>query len=107
LACLLPALEGLIVPSKLYGILAAGRPIIFVGDPDGDVARIIRSSGCGSVVGMGDSLALVAEIQRYRANPQILVAAGGRARQIFDAEYTIDIAARKWRDLLLEVKSSC
>jgi colanic acid biosynthesis glycosyl transferase WcaI len=107
LACLLPALEGLIVPSKLYGILAAGRPIIFVGDPDGDVARVIRSSGCGSVVGMGDGPALVTEIQRYRANPHMLCAAGGRARRIFDEEYTIDIAARKWRELLLEVKGSC
>ncbi len=29
---LLPALEGLIVPSKLYGILAAGRPVVFIGD---------------------------------------------------------------------------
>ena len=34
---LLPALEGLIVPSKVYGILAAGRPAVFVGDPAGDV----------------------------------------------------------------------
>jgi len=55
LVSLLPALEGLIVPSKFYGILAAGRPVVFVGDPDGELARIIREAGCGHVVAAGDS----------------------------------------------------
>jgi len=35
LTCLLPAMEGLVMPSKFYGILAAGRPVIIIGDPDG------------------------------------------------------------------------
>jgi glycosyltransferase involved in cell wall biosynthesis len=42
LACLLPNLEGLIAPSKIYGILAAGRPAVFIGDPDGEVAGVLR-----------------------------------------------------------------
>src|SRR5262245_3258216 len=33
-----PALEGLVVPSKFYGIAAAGRPTIFIGDKDGEIA---------------------------------------------------------------------
>ncbi|HEY0802058.1 MAG TPA: glycosyltransferase family 4 protein, partial [Steroidobacteraceae bacterium] len=39
---LLPELEGLIVPSKFYGILAAARPTVFIGDTDGELARAIR-----------------------------------------------------------------
>ena len=42
LISLKPALEGLIVPSKLYGVLAAGRPVIFVGRVDGEVAQSHR-----------------------------------------------------------------
>ncbi len=59
LACLLPQLEGLIVPSKFYGILAAGRPTIFIGDTDGDLGRIIRATQCGASVAVGDADALL------------------------------------------------
>ena len=41
-------LEGVVVPSKLYGILAAGRPVLVVGaDSESDAARIAVESGCG------------------------------------------------------------
>ena len=42
-----PTLEGMIVPSKFYGIVAAGRPVIHVGDPDGEIARILEREQCG------------------------------------------------------------
>ncbi|MEK6805789.1 MAG: glycosyltransferase family 4 protein [Pseudomonadota bacterium] len=42
-----PALEGLIVPSKIYGVLAAGRPCIFIGATDGEVALILAHHRCG------------------------------------------------------------
>ena len=42
LVTLRPEWEGLVVPSKLYGALAAGRPVVFIGDPEGDAARIVR-----------------------------------------------------------------
>jgi len=41
------ALEGLIVPSKFYGIAAAGRPTLFVGNTDGEIARLLREGDCG------------------------------------------------------------
>ena len=47
LVSLLPELEGLIVPSKVYGILAAGRPAIFIGDTHGEVATLLHAHGCG------------------------------------------------------------
>ncbi|HUS25379.1 MAG TPA: glycosyltransferase family 4 protein, partial [Candidatus Binatia bacterium] len=50
LVTLEPALEGLIVPSKVFGILAAARPCVFIGDPDGEVARLLRRHDCGRVV---------------------------------------------------------
>ena len=48
LNCLLPTMEGLIVPSKFYGILAVGRPVIIIGDPDGEQARVVRAEDCGA-----------------------------------------------------------
>ena len=42
LVSLNPKLEGLIVPSKFYGVAAAARPTIFIGAPDGEIARLPR-----------------------------------------------------------------
>lgn len=100
LACLLPKLEGLVVPSKFYGILAAGRPVIFIGDPDGDLARVIRSSGCGSVVATGDSAALAEEIRRLKLDPGALEATNRKARRLFDESFTLNAAVHKWITLL-------
>jgi glycosyltransferase involved in cell wall biosynthesis len=47
--------EGLIVPSKVYGIMAAGRPAVFIGPDDCEVAQIIRDSGSGVIAACGDS----------------------------------------------------
>ena len=58
LVTLRPELEGLIVPSKFYGVAAAGRPTLFVGDPDGEIARLIRTHACGETVAQGDGKGL-------------------------------------------------
>jgi glycosyltransferase involved in cell wall biosynthesis len=50
--------EGLVVPSKFYGAIAAGRPVIYEGAAAGEVARVIHASGCGMVVRPGDAAEL-------------------------------------------------
>ena len=42
-----PELEGLIVPSKVYGILGVERPILFFGDRDGEIGTLVNSNGVG------------------------------------------------------------
>lgn len=98
--CLLPSLEGLIVPSKFYGILAAGRPVIAIGDPDGEQARIVRAEDCGAVVSCGDGIALVDQLRHMRADPDWVRAAGLRARSLYERKYTPAAAAEKWRSVL-------
>ena len=104
--CLLPSLEGLIVPSKLYGILAAARPVIVIGDPDGEQARAVRAARCGSVIRCGDSAGLVDELRRMRANPDWLQEAGQNARALFERRYTLAGAVDRWRELLGQVTQS-
>jgi glycosyltransferase involved in cell wall biosynthesis len=57
-------LEGLVVPSKAYGILAAGRPIFYVGGADSEVAGVIAESGCGVVIPNGDAAGLAEAIKQ-------------------------------------------
>ena len=54
LASLDPAWDGMMVPSKLQGIFAAGRPVIFTGSPTCSLGRWILESGGGWVVAPGD-----------------------------------------------------
>jgi glycosyltransferase involved in cell wall biosynthesis len=98
--CLLPAMEGLVMPSKFYGILAAGRPVIIIGDPDGEQARVVRAEGCGVIIERGDSKALVDELRRMRANPQWMRDAAHGARALFERRYTLQRAAAQWSQLL-------
>jgi glycosyltransferase involved in cell wall biosynthesis len=102
LVSLRPELEGLIVPSKFYGICAAGRPTIFIGDGDGEVARLIRWHECGRGVCMGDGAALARTILELAADPAGCRSMEHRARQIFDAEFEKSIAIARWDELLLE-----
>lgn len=46
--------EGLLVPSKLYGLLAAARPVLFIGPTNCQVASILRRSGAGIIVPPGN-----------------------------------------------------
>lgn len=100
LASLLPQLEGLIVPSKFYGILAAGRPTIFIGDTDGELARIVTGTRCGLAVPVGASDVLVDVIQRLAADAAGRERMGERARALFLEKYTVGRAARQWLEAL-------
>ena len=64
LVSLKPALEGLIVPSKFYSAIAAGRPVIFIGDADGEIAREVARGDCGVTVAPDDAVALANAIER-------------------------------------------
>jgi glycosyltransferase involved in cell wall biosynthesis len=100
LVSLLPALEGFIMPSKLYGILAAGRPVIFIGDSDGDTARIIRNAECGITVPVGAGGDLAAVIRRLMREPDARIAMGARARTVLTSSYSRSIAVDRWLTVL-------
>jgi colanic acid biosynthesis glycosyl transferase WcaI len=74
-------LEGVVVPSKLYSILAAGRPIIVIAPPESDAARIVVESGCGVAADPDDPAAVAAAIRELRAQPARLTEMGHRAQE--------------------------
>jgi lipopolysaccharide/colanic/teichoic acid biosynthesis glycosyltransferase/glycosyltransferase involved in cell wall biosynthesis len=84
LVTLRPELEGLVMPSKLYGALAAGRPVAFIGDPEGDVARLVQG-GAGLVARPDRMPALAAEIRALRRDPARLAQLGAAARRAYEA----------------------
>jgi glycosyltransferase involved in cell wall biosynthesis len=100
LSCLLPEMEGLIVPSKFYGILAAGRAVIVIGDPEGEQALIVREEECGEATASGDPIALAQVLRVLRREPQRCERAGARARAVFESRYALPISLQQWSALL-------
>lgn len=98
-----PELEGLIVPSKFYGIAAAGRPMIFIGDPQGEVAGLIRRHECGRVIASGNKSGLCQALAVYRDDEALRRRHGVNARAAFEACFDKPIALDAWASLLARV----
>ena len=74
-------IEGYIVPSKLYGILAAGRPFVAAVDPSSEVATVALQSQCGVVAAPGDADDLARAIAVLHDNPELTRVMGEHARR--------------------------
>ena len=66
LAVLEKEAAGLCVPSKFYSALGAGRPAVFIGSNESEIAKVIEDFNCGDVVAPDDVSALVHVLTRYR-----------------------------------------
>jgi colanic acid biosynthesis glycosyl transferase WcaI len=106
LSVLQPAFEGLVHPSKLYGIMAAGRPTVFVGDTAGETAAILSRHDCGISVRSGDSAGLATAILSLSQNQQERIRLGENARRAFDHNYSMAIAIHKWEMLIASLTST-
>jgi len=96
-----PSLEGLIVPSKLYSSLAAGRPVIFIGAQDGEIARLMRAHpGFGVRVDPADVAGLISVIERLYEDPARSAALGTRGRRLFESHFDRPIALAQWTALI-------
>jgi colanic acid biosynthesis glycosyl transferase WcaI len=82
-----PETVGAIVPSKIYGIMAAGRPVLYIGPQDTTPARIIQQHHCGWQIQPGDAAALVRLLRQLEGDRDLLRNAGVRARESFEEFY--------------------
>jgi colanic acid biosynthesis glycosyl transferase WcaI len=94
------------VPSKTYGILAAGRPAVYVGAADGDLARLVTERDCGIAVAVGDSAGLAAALTLLRDSPSRLQSMGLKARELALSRYTSEHAVADWLEFLEEIAPS-
>lgn len=98
-----PAFEGLIVPSKLFGICAAARPPIAVCAPDGEIARLLEPGRSCLQVTPGDGPALAAAIARLADDRAAAAAIGRSARLALEARFTKAHALNRWRDIFADL----
>jgi colanic acid biosynthesis glycosyl transferase WcaI len=98
-----PELEGLIVPSKFYGIAAAGRPVIAITARDGEIARLVDEYRCGFVIAPGRAMELAALLKRLAMDIRLLEVTGKSARAMLDAHFTRRQAFGRWDDILARI----
>jgi glycosyltransferase involved in cell wall biosynthesis len=96
-------LEGLVVPSKFYGIAAAGRPILVIAAPEGELSRLVARHDCGFAVAPGHGGELADLIARLAADPGRCRALGANARRMLDMHFTQAAALERWRAILASV----
>jgi colanic acid biosynthesis glycosyl transferase WcaI len=95
-----PELEGLIVPSKVYGIAAAGRPMIAICAKDGELPRLIARYQCGMAVEPGQAGDLAQAILRLEGDENLRDEMGRRARAMIEGSLSRRQALEHWRSLL-------
>jgi glycosyltransferase involved in cell wall biosynthesis len=91
---------GCLVPSKVYGILAVGRPFVAMMDEDSEVAMIAREHDVGIVVPPGDAPALARAIREAAANPPRLREMGARGRQLAERDFDRLVVTREFATVL-------
>lgn len=95
-----PGFEGLVVPSKAYGIMAAGRPIIYQGNTGGEVARMVVQEGIGHVVLPGDRKGLRDAVIGLYHDKEAADRMGRAARVALEKKYSSSIGLGLYRKAL-------
>jgi lipopolysaccharide/colanic/teichoic acid biosynthesis glycosyltransferase len=101
-------LAGCIVPSKLYGILAAGRPYVAAVEPACEVAAITTTHDCGLLSPPGDARALAGRILDLYHDRQLARRLGDNGRHAalaFDRPCQVDAYARLFREVGAEARA--
>ena len=103
LVTLLPGWEGLILPSKFFSVLAAGKPVLWVGPRESECGTILRETQCGFEMASGDSGTLTEKILFLMANRTEASEMGLRGRAAYEEKYSSQRACEQWRQVLVDV----
>jgi colanic acid biosynthesis glycosyl transferase WcaI len=95
-----PEFEGLIVPSKFYGIAAAGRGTIVIAASDGEIAQLVATHKCGATITPGDGHALADLLQMMIVDRTLGAEWGRNARSMLLAHFSRVQALDRWSQLI-------
>jgi len=96
-------LAGYVVPSRLYGILSAGRPVIVAAEDESETARLVREIGCGVVIPPSRPDLLARTIREAADGGFELDEMGRRGRAYVEEEADRVVAMERYRALIREL----
>jgi colanic acid biosynthesis glycosyl transferase WcaI len=99
-------MEGLSIPSKVYGALAAGRPVIFIGPRGSETAALVGEAQCGYSVQPGDTQGAVQALLAIYQDRALLEKQGQAARLYFNRRFDRNIATKNFHQVFQRVSMS-
>lgn len=96
-------IKGVSVPSKLYGVMAAGKPVLGILEEGSEARLIVEEAACGKVVAPEDYAAiheLISEFIRAKDSEE-LIQMGNRGRKYLTQYLTKDVSIEKYKDEIL------
>lgn len=98
-------MAGISVPSRMYNIMAAGKPIIAIADENSELARVVTEERIGWIVPPGDSKRLVAVIKEASLDPSRSADMGWRARSTVETKYSYEKAINAYYELIADLEN--
>ncbi len=95
--------DGFIVPCKIYGIMAAARPVIMVGKNDSDIARLIQSAECGFQIDEGDVDGFIEKILLLHSDSDLAKKFGENGHRYFLENFERRIATEQYYRVLMNL----
>lgn len=96
-------MEGVAVPSKIYGILASGRPVIAMVPVNSEIAYIVKEENCGFVISPDNLDGLINAICVLKSDKSLMKQLGLNSRRAFEKKYTVRIIADRYLTLMNQI----
>ncbi len=98
-------MHAMALPYKLYAILAAAKPAIFIGSAAAETGRLLTQHGAGLQVDPNDANGLIETIRSLRRDPEKATSMGRAGRRLLDEKLHVRTAANQWAELIDDVLS--
>ena len=98
-------MAGISVPSRMYNVMAAGKPLLAVCDDDSELAAVVREEDIGWVIPPGRPDLIVSVLREAKASPDRLRSMGQRARNVAEMKYTAGHVLHAYQDLIQGLRS--
>ena len=103
---LIPGSEDTVAPSKFYGIISSGKPVLLLARHSTEIAELIIANECGIVLDPGDPVGVASSLRYLYRNPQILQRLSDNARKTYSEHFGFDKSLQAYHALISELYPS-
>ena len=96
-------IKGVSVPSKLYGVMAAGKPVLGVLDEGSEARLIVEECNCGVCIEPGNYKEISRNIEYILNNKELIRSLGQNGRKYLEVNLTKDVSINKYKDTILSL----
>ncbi|MBA4311490.1 MAG: hypothetical protein C0417_02560 [Chlorobiaceae bacterium] len=97
----IPGMAGISVPSRMYNIMAGGKPILAIADEKSELAMVVREENIGWVISSYNAQDVVDVILTAKNKETELLEMGARARKVVEEKYTLERIILRYKNLIL------